>query len=338
MNFLRNKKLLFLLVIIALVGGGAYFSLARQNEVVVEEKTAKVTKGNISVAISFDGKSVVDKRDLSFELSGIVRGVSVKEGDQVQPWQTLAYLDTREAQKNLENEMRDYLSQRNNFEEMTQVTYPDENPTTDTIKRILEKNQWDLEKSVADYELKSIALQKSYLSSPIKGTIAAVGIKPGEFGATTKTAFTVVDTDSLVFESYVEDVDALKINVDQTARITFDALPTEVYSARVAFISPVATIDENDLSTYKVLITFSEQESPSLLDGMAGEVEIISKEVLNVVKIPNTTVKRESGKSMVYLKTDSGTEKREVELGFTNGKEVEVKSGLENGQVLIDWK
>jgi multidrug efflux pump subunit AcrA (membrane-fusion protein) len=71
---------------------------------------------------------------------------------------------------------------------------------------------------------------------------------------------------------------------------------------------------------------------------MAGEVEIISKEVLNVVKIPNTTVKRESGKSMVYLKTDSGTEKREVELGFTNGKEVEVKSGLENGQVLIDWK
>jgi len=338
MKKLANKTSLIILIALAILGFGAYKLFAKTTTEVVEQKTANVTKGNVSVSISFDGKSVIDRRDLSFEIAGIVRGISVKEGDTVKQWQTVAYLDTREAQKNLENEMRTYLAQRNDFEETVQVTYPSDNPINDTIKRILEKNQWDLEKSVADYELKNIALQKSYLSSPINGVVAAVNLKPGEFAATTKVAVTVVDKDSLVFESFVEDVDAIKIKPEQTARISFEALPDEYFDGVVTFVSPVATIDENDLSLYKVVISFSDADMSTILDGMAGEVEIISKEVNDVIKIPNTTVKREDGKSVVYIKSDDGNMRQEVELGFTNGKEVEVISGLSVGQTLIDWK
>lgn len=338
MKFKLNKKILPIIVIIILIVAGLFFINLKPKSEEVEEKTAKVTKGNVSVSIGLDGKSVMDRRDLSFEISGIVRGINVKEGDVVKSWQTLAYLDTREAQKNLENEMRDYLAQRNDFEEMVQVSYPEENPINDTVKRILEKNQWNLEKAVADYELKQIVLQKSYLSSPINGLVAVVDIKPGEFASTTKTVITVVDKDSLLFESYVEDIDALKIKTEQVARISFEALPEETYNAAVSFVSPIALIDENDLSTYKVLVNFEDEDISSILDGMVGEVEIVSKEVLDVIKIPNTTVKREDGKSIVFVKTDGGLEKKEVELGFTNGKEVEVISGLEVGQTLIDWK
>lgn len=334
---LKKMKLPIAGLLIILLGFGIYTFITKAPQEKITEKTSVVTKGNVSVSIVFDGKAIVDRRDLSFEVAGTVRGVTVKEGDIVKPWQTVAYLDTREAQKNLENQMRDYLAQRNDFEEMIQVTHPD-TPTTDTIKRILEKNQWDLENSVADYELKDLAVKKSYLSSPIAGTVAAVNIKPGEYSPTTKIAVTIVDENNLMFESYVEDIDAIKIKKNQQARISFDALPDKTFNATVSFVSPLASVDDNDLSTYKVLITFNDKDISKIIDGMSGEIEIISKEATDVLKIPNTTVKREDGRTIVYIKNDQDTQKQVVELGFTNGKEVEVISGLTVGQTLIDWK
>lgn len=334
-SLLKNKIVLLILVILIL--GGGYMLINNKQVEEIELQYTKATKGNVSVSLTIDGKSVIDKRELSFEVGGIVRGVSVGEGQEISAWKTLAYLDTREAQKNLENEMRDYLSQRNDFEEMNQVTYPDTPVINDTIKRILEKNQWDLEKAVLDYELKDLAIKKSYLSSPIAGTVAEINIKPGELAATNKVAITIVDEETVVFESYVEDIDALKIKKEMPVRIKFDALPDEEFSGIVAFVSPIATIDENDLSMYKVLIEFNETKL-TLLDGMTGEAEVISKEANSVIKISNSAVKRENGKSVVYLKNGDQTERREVELGFTNGKEVEVRSGLNGGETLIDWK
>lgn len=335
LDFLKKNKILMGILAVLLTAGTAYGVFVAEAPVDEEIKYVKTTKGNVSVSLSVDGKSVIDKRDLSFEVGGIVRGVSIKEGDSVSAWQTLAYLDTREAQKNLENQMRDYLLQRNDFEEMGQVTYPDS--TTDTIKRILEKNQWNLEKAVLDYELKDLAVKKSYLSSPISGTIAAINIKPGELAATSKVAITVVDSNTRVFESYVEDIEALKIKEGMVVRMLFDALPDDSFMGTVSFVSPIATIDENDLSMYKVIVKFDDSEI-SLLDGMTGEAEVISKEVTGVVKVINTAVKREDGKSIVYLKTDDGIEKKIIKLGFTNGKEVEVKEGLSVGDTVVDWK
>lgn len=334
---IRKYKYVGIVVAFLLLATGVYGFTTLNSSPEIEYKTATVTKGNVSVSFSSDGKSVIDTRELTFEIGGIVRGVSVTEGQEISAWKTLGYLDTRDAQKNLENEMRNYLIQRNDFEEMKQVTYPDDPVINDTAKRILEKNQWNLEKAVADYELKDLAVKKSYLSSPIAGVVVGVHVKPGELAATNKVAFTVVKPDSLAFESYVEDIDALKITADMPVRITFDALPDEVQTGKVVFVSPVATIDENDLSLYKVLIDFDESEA-SFLDGMAGEVEFISKEVTDVILIPNSTVKREDGESVVYVKNGDEIERKTVKLGFTNGKDVEVKEGLTAGQTLIDWK
>ncbi len=339
--FLKSKSLLkskiFWLTLTILVVGSTYLFINRQQVEEIELQYTKATQGNVSVSLTIDGKSVIDKRELSFEIGGIVRGIAVSEGQEVSAWKTLAYLDTREAQKSLENEMRNYLAQRNDFEEMTQVTYPDAPVINDTIKRILEKNQWDLEKAVLDYELKDLAVKKSYLSSPIAGTVASIEIKSGELAATNKVAITVVDKNTMVFESYVEDIDALKIKTEMPVRIQFDALPDEIFSGKVTFVSPIATIDENDLSMYKVLIEFDDAQL-ALLDGMTGEAEVISKEAKDVIKISNSAVKREAGQAIVYLKNGEQTEKKVVELGFTNGKEVEVKSGLTGGETLIDWR
>ena len=333
----KFKATIFVLIVLLISGLALWQWRVRGAKLTKEvQKTAKVTQGKITISFTIDGKTVVDSRNLSFELGGIVRGVKVKEGDEVKPWQTLAYLDPSEAQKNLEKALRDYSKERNDFDETTQVEYAD-TLLTDTIKRILEKNQWDLDKAVLDVELKNIAYRKSFLTSPIKGIVAAVNIKPGETVSSQGSipAIVVVDPNSIHFESYVEDIEALKIKPGSNVRLKLDAIPNEEFTGKVEFVSPVATIDENDLSTYKVVINFDQLNS-QLLDGLSGEAEIITKEVAKTLKIPNTTVKRENGQSIVFVVNQNGkTTKREVKLGFTNGKEVQVISGLQLGETLI---
>jgi len=340
---LKNKKILVITtIVIASLAIASFFGWRQIQANKTTDQPAyevsKVTKGNVSVSLNLDGKTVIARRDLSFEIGGVVRGVSVKEGDIVKPWQTLAYLDTRESQKNLELALRDYSKDRNNFEETVQVTYP-VGALTDTINRILEKNQWDLEKAVLDVELKDLAKKKSYLSSPIAGTVAQVNINPGEAVSSQNqsVAITIIDENSFHFEVYAEDIEALKIDEGMKTRIMLDALPDEEIMGAVSYVSRLATIDNSDLSTYKVIITF-DNPGKKLLDGMFGEVEIISKESTDVLKILNSAVKREDNQAIVYVIENDQLIKTPVELGFTNGKEVEVISGLSAGQTVASWK
>jgi len=334
-KLLANKKVLLItLGVLALIVSGI-FLLRPKSKPDVEYEEVAVKRGNVSVSLNIDGKTAILRRDLGFELGGRVVDVLVKEGDNVSQWQTLAYLDAREAQKNLEKALRDYSKERSDFEQDRQVTYPNGALTT-TIERILAKNQWDLEKAVLDVELETISQQQSYLVSPIEGTVVAIDIAPGETVSSqaSQPVITVVDENSFVFEVYAEDIEALKIKKDMPVRISLEAMPETVLNGTVNFISPLATLDSNDLATYKVLIDFVNPDL-KLLDSMAGTAEIISKEAKDVLKIPNTAVKLVDQKPVVYFLKDNKLIEQSVKLGFTNGDEVEVISGLEAGDKIV---
>lgn len=336
MNFLqKNKKLLVVVGALLLILG--FFWLKPKPAAKVDYQEVTVKRGNVSVSLNIDGKTAILRRDLGFELGGRVIDVLVKEGDTVSQWQTLAYLDAREAQKNLEKALRDYSKERSDFEQDRQVTYPN-GALTATIERILAKNQWDLEKAVLDVELKTISQQQSFLTSPISGVVAKVDIAPGEVVSSqaSQPVITVVDENSFVFEVYAEDIEALKIKKEMPVRISLEAMPETVLSGTVNFVSPLATLDSNDLATYKVLIDFVNPDL-NLLDSMAGTAEIISKEAKDVLKIPNTAVKLVNQKPVVYFLKDNKLTEQKVRLGFTNGDEVEVISGLKAGDKIVDW-
>ena len=188
--FSAYKKLVIILAIITTLAIGLFI----RQKILAKQKSASyklftVKRQNVIKSVSSTGKVRASKQaDLKFQTSGLLAWVGIKEGDYVNKWQAIAQLDRRELQKSLEKTMRDYSKQRNDFEEMYRVTYLGQKPQdalTDTAKRILEKNQWDLEKSVLDVELKDIALKLATLVSPIEGMathidtpIAGVNITP----------------------------------------------------------------------------------------------------------------------------------------------------------------
>ncbi|MCX6792189.1 MAG: hypothetical protein NT149_04085, partial [Candidatus Gottesmanbacteria bacterium] len=142
-------------------------------------QTATVTRKVFVKSVSSSGKSKANKSaELKFQTSGKLTWVNVAEGDTVTAFQAIAGLDVREVQKNLEKALVDYSNQRNDFDEMQKVTYHGiQNPDAalnDTAKRILETNQWDLNKAILDVELKHLALEYATLVTPIAGIVAHI--------------------------------------------------------------------------------------------------------------------------------------------------------------------
>ncbi|MFA7301673.1 MAG: efflux RND transporter periplasmic adaptor subunit [Candidatus Shapirobacteria bacterium] len=302
----------------------------------IEVKTVAVKKTNLQIATQIDGLTVVDRRDLKFNVNGKVLRISVKEGQEVKKGQLLISLDSKDVQKNLESTLRDYSIARNTFDQTSQVTYSDK-VVTDTIKRTLDNSQYTLDKSVIAVELKSIAIKESYLYAPIAGVVSAINIKEGEVTNTQNgvAVVTLTQPANLNFESMAEDIDVLKINSEQKVEVKVDSIPNVIFPAKIDFISNLATIDQNGLATYKVRVKITDSKNYKLLDGMSGQAVFITKEKDNILTIPNKSVFRESNKSYVTRKIDEKLVKIEVTTGFTDGKEVEIISGLNIGEMVV---
>ncbi len=330
------KKLLGgIFIVIALVSVWYIYSRT-QKSATPAHVTAIVKQGELKIAFSIDGKTAIERRDLKFTVSGKVSHIAVVEGQTVKRGQYLMALNTADVQKNLDKDLKDYLITRNTFEQTNRVTYP-QGALTDTIKRALENTQYSLDKSVLDVEIRNIALKESYLYAPIDGTVSAINIKEGEAVNTQNSSavVTITKPDSLSFEAYAEDVDALKITKEQKTMVMLDAIATVQFPSKVDFISNLATVDQNGLSTYKVKATITDPKGYTILDGMSGTIQFISKEKSGILIIPNSAVVRKNTTSYA-TKLENGIEQDVViETGFTDGKEVEVISGLQKGDEVI---
>jgi len=183
-------------------------------------------------------------------------------------------------------------------------------------------------KNYADYQI----------VSPVSGAqVAQINGTAGNVFSSnqgTEPFIVLADPDSFWFEAYVEDVDALKITPDMKAYIKLDAYADREFEGKVIFISPIAEIDANDLATYKVVISMEKGEA-KLLSDMAGSANLISQEVRDVLMVSNAAFKNKQGKQMVIVKKEGGFEEKEVQVGFTNGKQAEIISGLSAGDEVV---
>jgi len=68
---------------------------------------------------------------------------------------------------------------------------------------------------------------------------------------------------------------------------------------------------------------------------MTASVTIQLEARTNVLTVPVKTVKRERGKSVVYVLTNGQPQSREVKVGWKDSQWVEILSGLDEGQTIL---
>lgn len=335
-SFFKQRRLLTLtLILLVLAAGILGFQKFGPKKIQNQYELSAVTLKDITKTVTASGKIKSETQvDLKFQTSGQLVWVGVKEGQVVKKWQAIAGLDQRELKKTLEKYLRDYSKERNDFEEDIRVTYRD-TVLTDTLKRILEKNQWDLDKAVLDVELKDIALKYATLVSPIAGLVTHIDIPVAGINITPATAvFTVADPDHLIFEAYIDEVDIGLIQAGQSSKLVLDAYPDETFDLTVGSIDFNSTLDSSGSTVFLVKFNLVNTPDQKFKLGMNGEVTITVAEKKNVLAVPFSAL-IEDGTASIQLVKDKTITNQPVTIGIMSQEWVEITSGLAANQTII---
>jgi multidrug efflux pump subunit AcrA (membrane-fusion protein) len=177
-------------------------------------------------------------------------------------------------------------------------------------------------------------LSDTSVRAPISGTISAISAIVGETAGS--SAVTIV-SNSEVAQVTLNEIDAAKVQVGDTATLTFDAIDGLSINGSVAEIDPVGTVSQGVVS-YNVQIAFSQpaNTTSSMLvkPGMSVTADIVTDSREGVVVVPNAAVLTQGSSTYVMepspsLSTSTLRESMNggVELG-TALKDVLVTTGL----------
>jgi HlyD family secretion protein len=197
-------------------------------------------------------------------------------------------------------------------------------------------------------------------------------VVPGVQNSAASTIMTIADMSLITAEIKVDETDIVNVHLGQTANITIDAIPNKVFTGKVTDIGNTAILRSSGLAAsqsanssqeakdFKVVVAF---DSPpeEVRPGLSCSAKIVTATRRNVLSIPlqALTVRKKGdldppAEGQVMAATNPATEKsrneelqgvfvisngraefRKVETGITGATDIEVLSGLNDGDQII---
>ncbi len=189
----------------------------------------------------------------------------------------------------------------------------------------------------AALKVAEVKLTYATITAPISGVIGSVSTQEGETvaaGLMAPTFVTVINLKRLQVDAYVDEVDIGKVKTGQECTFTVDAFPNREFHGRVVAIYPNAVIQDNVVN-YDVVVEIADPYEGLLRPEMTASVTIFLEEREQVLAVPARAMKRERGKNIVYVLTNTGPEPRRVEIGWKEDQWVEIMAGLKEGDTIL---
>ncbi len=175
------------------------------------------------------------------------------------------------------------------------------------------------------------------LIAPFDGTILSVAGNPGD-RTDTNPFITIADLDHPLVEFSIDETDMDKISVNETAEVTFDALPDLTFPGKVLRINPeLQTSGGYNVVTGVIQLDLSGmQNPPTLRKGLSASVTLIQASAKDVLLVPVQAVRDlGDGKYGVFVVGSDGTTRLKfVQIGLMDAASAEVKSGLNLGEIV----
>jgi RND family efflux transporter MFP subunit len=328
----RWKWLLFLLVIAVGIG---YWMYQKANPKVEILTFVKPERGQIVKTLEVSGNIQAKKNaSIRFAAGGKVVYLGGQEGDWIKKGQTIASIDQRSLQKNLEKSLNIYSKERIDWEELL------ENNKDRVLERAeinaTQKNQYDLNNSVLDVQLNDIAITNTVLSAPFDGVLVSSPTSVTGINLSPTDAFELVDPSSLYFQAQVDELDISQVQPNQSAFIELDAYPNERFESFVDYIAYKSS-QTSTSTVYLVQLPLSQPDLNKFRLGMNGEATITLQTSNDTLIIPLDATTSRDDKTYVRVKVgENQAEEREIVTGIENDEQVEVISGLsENDEIVL---
>ena len=324
---LKSKKAIFV-ILIACAG---YYFLSRGSADLEKIETVGVLRQDIRQEVLASGKVSANKEStIHSAISGKVVWVGVKSGEHVARGKTIATLDRERYEIALRGAQQDVIAAD---AELIKV-YDDigKGDSVETFDERIKRTAAEAKKNKAfdAVKLAERNLKDTTIVSPIGGVVVELAVNAGNEILPTAEIAVVSQTSNIKFVAEVDEVDVVKVKTGQQVLLTFDAYEGRTFDSNVGEIGQRSIISTTGATAYEVNIDLS--EPGNLLLGMNGEANILISEVNDVLVVPIEAVVDDK---FVYVKVGDLFEKKQIEPGIASDLDVEVKSGLLQGEEVV---
>src|SRR5207245_4015121 len=263
--------------------------------------------------------------------------------------QSKQHMDAISGQSRINSASQQVTSSRDNLAVQTQVK-----------PNALASAQAQVASAQAQVTAAQLAVNQTTLTAPTSGVVISLNGVPGEAvsgggsGATAQapgslapqpssssasgsggsSGFMVIDdTSSYVAVMAFPETDSARLAGNQTAALTFDAIPNLTISGHVLSISPSATVVSNVVDYY---VSFVLHRTDSRLrEGMTVHASVTVAQADNAVRVPNAAVRTTGGTTMVTVLSKGQQVPTEVITGVVGDTYTEIKAGLNDGDTVV---
>jgi HlyD family secretion protein len=175
-------------------------------------------------------------------------------------------------------------------------------------------NKDDLAAAQARVDAAQATLDLAHLTAPFAGTVTEVFLLPGDQVSAGTIAFRIDDLSSLLVDVELSEVDINSVSVGQPVTLTFDAILGQEYQGQVIKVSQAGTV-VNGVVNFTVTVELTDADE-LVKPGMTAAVNIVVREIMDAVLVPNRAVRLVDGERVVYISDENGMPKIvEIRLG-----------------------
>jgi macrolide-specific efflux system membrane fusion protein len=294
---MKKRRLVAAAVLaLALVAGGAWWK-SRRAEKAPRDEVVKAERGDVRVTILSTGQVKPQNRvEIKPPISGRVEEVLVREGEIAKKGQILAWLSSVERAALLD------AARARGPEELA---------------------KWR--------EL----YKPTPLVAPLDGVVIARKVEPGQTATAQDAA--LVMSNRLIVEAQVDETDIGRVKEGQEVVVTLDAYAQEEIPAQVDRIAYEAEL-VNNVTIYRVEV--APRGTPAFMrSGMTANMTFLVGEKRGVLLLPADAVQEGEDGPFVRVPREDGGKGRparvKVETGMTDGKRIEIVSGLQEGAAVL---
>ncbi len=357
---LKTIIIIISIVSILIIGTAGYYGFSGAQEPPTPEapQTAAVAACDVQQTVTAPGElHNTSETQLLMPVDGKLSQVLAQAGDTVSADQVLASLDATsraEAQIALKDAHEAYEKAENYLKYLQNSQKIPQTETRLFLRPV--RNGWkyetktksfkgpapedwmieaknDLALKKAEFEDAQATLEQMELKAPFSGVVTEANASTDQVFQENDVLFKIIDPTALEVMANVTQEDYPLLKASQDVGVYFDARPDVIVQGKVDRIVP--KLVEGDSPTYDIFVSLDEVPD-GLVDGMTADANVIIASRPHVLCLPRSLVHVSAGnKATVQIWNGQATESREITTGLRGDANIEILSGLEEGEQVV---
>lgn len=167
------------------------------------------------------------------------------------------------------------------------------------------------------------------------GIISSVNVSDGDSIMANVNLVTIMDTRYIYLSASVSEEDITSLESDMECSVNLTAFDGKSFTGHIDTISAEPARSSGSV-TYTVTVKLDDESGLNVREGMSGDITFIEGGVTDVMYTNVNAVTFRDGKSYVKVYDENGQViEKEVTTGFSDGRYVEITSGVSAGEKLL---